>query len=77
MTNRLHFVEIEVSRGQEVASALNHYASDGYVIEATTSDRIIMSKKINEKIKETKADKKKEKERGRSEPRENGGERTD
>lgn len=73
MTDRLHFVEIEVSRGQEVASALNHYAADGYVIEATTSDRIIMSKKIKEK----KADKKTEKERDRSEPRENGGELTD
>ncbi len=73
MTNRLHFVEIEVSRGQEVASTLNHYAADGYVIEATTSDRIIMSKKIKEK----KADKKTEKEHDRSEPRENGGALTD
>lgn len=69
MANRRHFVEIKVTRGQEVSGALNHYAADGYVIEATIGDRIIMSKKIKEK----KLGKTKDQDRDASETREGGG----
>jgi hypothetical protein len=69
MANRRHFVEIKVTRGHEVSGALNHYAADGYVIEATIGDRIIMSKKIKEK----KLGKAKDQDRDASETREGGG----
>jgi len=65
MGSRRHFVEIEVTRGQEVASALNHYAADGYEIESTTADRIIMSKKVKEK----RADKDNDRDKERDQPR--------
>jgi len=75
MVSKRHFVEIEVTRGQEVATALNHYAADGYVIESTTADRIIMSKKIKEKKAGKNKDKDKDREKGRT--REKGRDTTD
>ena len=70
MAARRHYVEIEVTRGQEVATALNNYAADGYEIESTTADRIIMSKKVKEK-------KGKDKDRDRDQKRDDHGDDKD